>query len=155
MKTTKFQLNRIGIVYVVTYMVYVDQVKGINSLRTQLFIWLLILISYAQKLPIITHANVSSGDRGLKFDISLSAESLLLYFICDVTVCVLCLFLAMPWFGLQGVIVVLPCHTQVLFFISIHMLRMRAVKTLVSLPESSDKYQNLVCWLIYSEKSVH
>ena len=105
-KTTKFQLNRTGIVYVVTYMVYVEQVKGINSLRTQLFTWLLILISYAQKLPITTHANVSSGDRCLKFDLSLLAESLLLYFICDVTVCVMRLFLAMPRFGLQGMIVV-------------------------------------------------
>ena len=107
------------------------------------------------KASITTHANVSSGDRGFKFDLSLSAESILLYFICVVAVCVLLLFLDVPWFGLQGVTVVFPGHTHLLFFICIHILRMRAVKTLVILPEFSDKYQNLVCRLIYSEKSDH
>ena len=87
MKTTKFQLNRTGIVYVVTYMVYVEQVKGITSLRTQIFIWLLILISYAQKLPLTTHAYVSSGDRGINFDLSLLAEPITLLYLCCGCLC--------------------------------------------------------------------
>ena len=32
------------------------------------------------------------------------------------TVGVLCLFLTMPWVGLECVIFVFPCHTQLLFY---------------------------------------
>ena len=42
------------------------------------------------------------------------------YFICDVVVCVVCHFLAVPWFGLMSasVILVFPGHTHLLFNIS-------------------------------------
>ena len=36
---------------------------------------------------------------------------------CLVAVSVLCLFLTMPWFGLQCVIVIFPGHTHVLYCI--------------------------------------
>ena len=38
----------------------------------------------------------------------------LLYSLCFLVVIVLCLFLAVPWFGLQCVIVVFPGHTHLL-----------------------------------------
>ena len=39
-------------------------------------------------------------------------ERCLLYFNCVVAVCVLCVFLMVPWVGLQSVIVVFPGHTH-------------------------------------------
>ena len=38
-----------------------------------------------------------------------------LFSCCDVTVSVLCLLLAVPLFGLQCVIVAVPCHAHLLF----------------------------------------
>ena len=41
---------------------------------------------------------------------------MLLYFNCAVTVCVLCLFLAVPSVGLKSVIVAFPGHIHFLWF---------------------------------------
>ena len=47
-------------------------------------------------------------------------DSWLLYCNCVVAVCVMCLFLMVPWVGLQSVIVTFPGHTHL--FVSILVL---------------------------------
>ena len=47
-------------------------------------------------------------------------RALLFYLNCVVTVCILCLFLTVPWVGLQSVIVAFPGHTNLPFEGKVH-----------------------------------
>ena len=53
---------------------------------------------------------------GLAIILLWKRKSWLFYLNCVMSVCVLCLFLIVPWVGLQSVIVVLPGHTRLHFY---------------------------------------
>ena len=56
----------------------------------------------------------------------------LFYFNCAVAVSVLCLFLTVPWAGLQSVIVGFPGHTYLLTFLNLCSVLVRLANTEVT-----------------------
>ena len=59
------------------------------------------------------HTHLQSNNEHAAVEI----ESLLLYLNCVVAVCVLCLFITVPWIALLSVVVAVPDHTHLLLFL--------------------------------------
>ena len=72
-------------------------------------------------ITIACHRNVSKQNTRInrlisrKYEIAHTLVKCLNLLKCVVTICVVCLFLAVPWVGFQSVIVAFPGHTHLIF----------------------------------------
>ena len=82
-----------------------EQICVANFIMFVMHLFCYALLSDLSSFPIIL-----TGKRELVVLLWLSSQ-------CYVTVSVLWMFLMMPWFGLQCVIVIFPDHTHLLFYI--------------------------------------